>query len=81
MNLTTGNQENRVMNGSRSRENTLQVRYQAGVQNSHGAVHTVHRYLPCRAGALKGEHLPGIAEIRSGIRSHIPGGIAPGGDT
>ena len=87
MSLTgnTGNQKDRMMNGRRCRGNSLPALHQSGVQNSHGAVHTVHRYLPCIAEAVKGEHFPGPAseirsDIRSDIRSHMPGGIVPGGD-
>ncbi len=75
---TSGNQKDRMMNGSMCRGNTQPALHRTCLTNSFAAKKV---YLPRMAGALKGEHLPGIAEIRSDIRSPIPGGIVPGGDT
>ena len=62
------------MKGSRCRDTPLPSRYRNGLQNGYGAQQAS---VSCRAGVLKGDHLPCSTDIRSGI----PKGIAPEEDT
>ena len=74
MSLTSDYRKDRAMNGSGCRETTLPGLRKTGLKKSHDEQQP---YVPCWAGAGKGEPIRDLAEMRS----DIPGGIVPEGET